>query len=140
MPLIPGTWSIIAEGHEGTLQIMSVASTGHILFKLTIGGIGLVTTSETAVFEAGYWDESSQTITLHVTTYDPNVLNPPAKFLDSFLFEGYQFQTPAQPQPGQDVLWTLVGHVTTLGSAPGGLTPSARRHRFGWRATLTQTL
>jgi hypothetical protein len=91
------------------------------------------------MFKIGYWNESSQAITLATTTYASLMLPP--NFLGTFLFEGYLFQTPAQPQPGQDLLWTLVGHVTAVGIPAGsGLTTSARRHRFGWRATFSQTL
>jgi hypothetical protein len=63
----------------------------------------------------GYWDEASQTITLQMTTYQL-VEQPGAHpgFRAALLFEGSQFPTPAQPEPGQDVVWTLAGQFTAL--------------------------
>ena len=59
----------------------------------------------------------------------------------SFLFEGDQFSMPARPLPGQDVLWPLVGYFSMFGEGvQGGPVPNARRHRFGWRATLNQMI
>jgi hypothetical protein len=94
----------------------------------------------------GYWDEASQTITLQMTTYQL-VEQPGAHpgFRAALLFEGSQFPTPAQPEPGQDVVWTLAGQFTALAPliTPPPLflvSPSPRRHRFGWRATHEQTL
>ena len=137
MPLIFGNWAIIVEGREGSLDLQGVDPSGNISFNLDIPGIGL--SGVAVMFKTGYWNESSQAITLAATAYTALVLPP--NFLGTFLFEGYLFQTPAQPQPGQDLLWTLVGHVTAVGIPAGsGLTTSARRHRFGWRATFSQTL
>ena len=140
MPLLTGTWTIVADGHEGTLHINSVAPTGEVNFALVIPGFAGTGGND---FNSGYWDESSQTITLHITKYDLGPIDPGPgipNFYASFAFEGCQFPMPAQPLPGQDVVWTLVGHFNMIGSGPGGPTPSARRHRFGWRATLNQTL
>ena len=134
MPLLTGNWSIVVEGYEGTLDISSVSSSGSVSFTVTIAGLLLGTDPGTNEFQVGYWDESSQTITLHVT----KLYQGGPQLNHAYLFEGYQFPTPAQPAPRQDVVWTLVGQVTILGEGPNEmffLSPNARRHRFGWRAT-----
>jgi hypothetical protein len=141
MPLLTGAWTFALEGHEGALNINSVSSTGQVDFSTSVPSLGIGFGQE---FRSGFWDESSQNLTLHVTVFaqfpspDPNQPDPLA-FQYSLWFEGHQFPTPAQPLPGQDVVWTLVGHVIAVGG-PQVLNPSARRHRFGWRASLSQTL
>src|SRR5262245_33369102 len=140
MALLTGAWTIEIEGHEGALNINSVSPLGQVDFFMSIPSLGVGVVPDQ--FRSGFWDESSQNLALHVTTVlqfpspDPNQPNPVA-FQYSLWLEGHQYPTPAQPSPGQDVLWTLVGHVNTVGG-PQVLNPSARRHRFGWRATLSQ--
>jgi hypothetical protein len=92
----------------------------------------------------GFWNEPTQAITLHVFEADPVIppegtpWRPP---LASFLFAGYQFAKPARAMPGQDIVWTLVGHFSMFDDrAVGGPAASARRHNFGWSATINQTV
>jgi hypothetical protein len=141
--LLTGSWTIVMDGHEGTLTISSVSATGDVSFNLLVPTLG-INPSGPNDFRRGFWDESSQTISLLFVPVSAMCVLPPVvtnvSFGDSFLFEGYQFQTPAVAAPGQDVVWALVGHFTVIGTAPGGLTPSARRNKYGWRATIPQQL
>jgi hypothetical protein len=137
MPLLTGQWSIIANGREGTLNIGNVSATGIVGFNMDIAQVVNVALPPNHFqHRVGFWDESSQSITLHLENYQ-NLPNVPFPFIDSFLFEGCQFQMPAQPAPGQDVTWNLAGLFTVFG---GSLQPNSRRHRFGWRASYTQAL
>jgi hypothetical protein len=136
MPLMTGSWALVANGHQGELIINSVPSTGIIGFDIAAEGIG-IGLGQLVSKRAGFWDESSQLITLHITTHTPV---EPVQFFHNFAFEGYQYSTPAQLTPGRDITWTLVGHFSMTGATPILTTPTFRRHRFGWSATITQTV
>jgi hypothetical protein len=138
MPILVGTWALVADGHEGTLEIHSVSTTGVLNATLTIPGIVQNSASK------GFWNEATQALTLQVFEADREIppdgapwQPPPA----SCLFTGFQFAKPARALPGQDVVWTLVGHFSMFDErALGGPSPNARRHNFGWLATINQTV
>jgi hypothetical protein len=145
MPLLTGNWNLSIDGYNGTLAIEDVSKTGDVVFHLSIPAFGVGVNLPTGRFRSGFWDESSQTITLHAVEYKKDA-DP--TFLISLAFEGYQFPTPVEAPPGQDVIWTLSGSCSAIGLPPANVmnqghihfTPTARRHRFGWRAQLGQAL
>lgn len=122
---------MIANGHEGTLIINFVQPNGEVSFMLTVNSLGLGPQQVQAIARRGFWDEAAQAITLQIVeTSGPNDGR-------AITFEGWQFQMPVAAVPGQDVTWHLTGVFTSIG--PQGLS-NARRQRFGWHATQTQTL
>jgi hypothetical protein len=137
MPLLTGDWSLVAEGFEGTLVIQSVSASGVLGFLISARPLGLG--NPVSEFRTGFWDESSQAMTLQVVTFTLREDGQFAGHNAQFSFEGCLFRTPAQAGPAEDVLWTLQGLFSMTGAA-SGFAPTSRRHRFGWNATLKQTL
>lgn len=126
MPLPTGTWRFNLNGDESSLIIESVHPTTGRLEGKTSGGFPL----------HGLWNDASQCITFALGD-NPNPANE--KFLP-LCFRGFLFSTPAQPTPGQDVLWTLTGSVVDAAGSPHLVTATARRTEFGWFAQITQVV
>ena len=124
MSLKTGECKINISGVEATLAIDSVdQNSGAVSGSIT----GPVSGSFTGLgsFEGGgIWDETSRTLTFLAVHQ---------------LYKGFLFSTPRNPEPGQDVVWTLAGfvQVTDLPTAiqNGG---NARRNVFGWFAQITE--
>lgn len=137
MPLLTGSWKIVADGHVGELSIVGVSSTGQLQFNLSIPTLlGLVAGGSPSF--VGFWDESSQTITFQHVVPDitPNAVVIPRI---SLTFTGHLFKAPVQPAPGQDVTWTLAGSFVAF-NGPATTLSTSRRNRFGWVATISQSL
>jgi hypothetical protein len=125
MPLLTGNW---------LLNIQQVLPDGNVVYTMDIAPlIALQATTH------GFWDEASQTIRLHLDNFEPTGPLAALIFKNAFLFEGCQFQMPAQAAPGQDVTWNLAGLFTAFASS-SNFQPNSRRNRFGWRATKTQPI
>jgi hypothetical protein len=129
MPLLLGTWLIVANGHEGELFIDGVTPQGNVGYYFLLPAFQL-SGPDPNQRRWGFWDESSQAITLDVYN---------VQFHSAFSFEGCQFQMPVQTIPGQDVTWNLAGLFTATG-AQNPIQPNSRRNRFGWHAAHTQTI
>ena len=134
MPLQLGVWHINVNGTEGDLNIQNIDAQG------------IVTGSLFAQQFRGLWDEVSQTITflamrqLVIPTGLPPGYVPPLENVPHS-YRGYLFSTPPQPQPGQDIQWTLAGSVVdSAGEAVNGIAGTARRNAFGWFAQFTQVV
>lgn len=84
----------------------------------------------------GFWNEIGQAIsfTLHTAT--------PETGSQTLVFTGYQVRPPAGPDPGQDLVWTLVGEFRHAFALRRIELPdeSARRFVFGWYAQITQVV
>jgi len=130
MPLLPGVWAVNVNGMRGELSLDTPSPQGDVTGTLLGQRID------------GFWNESSQRITFSVMQDNlPVGVLPPVR-----VYQGYLFSTPPLSPPGQDVLWTLAGVVTAgvsrvnLAAVNDGITPTTRRHEFGWFAQITQVM
>jgi hypothetical protein len=124
IPLKIGSWKINVNGNPGTLNITGVNPDGTIVGSLN------------EIFINGIWDEVSQKIIFaHIVFNDVQVF----KGAEPQIFKGYLFKTPAGPQPGEDIVWTITGVIETIhvefALLLGG---NSRRHEFGWFAQITE--
>ena len=128
MSLKQGDWKMNESGVEQTLTI-------------AVGGIGQVTGAITppgaaSIPLAGLWDETSRTLTFALLFAGPQGAPQP---LPQRSYKGFLFSTPRNPEPGQDVIWTLTGFIQTNDPETavefGG---NARRNVFGWFAQVTE--
>jgi hypothetical protein len=137
-----GVWRIVVDGHEGDLIVQSVGSQmGEIVFALSLPAFNI--TPSAPVVRFGFWDESSQAITLQcvrIASEGAEVVQPSPDA--SVTFSGHLFRTPPPQQgpPGADVLWTLAGTCVVFGAMGAGIGATSRRHRVGWLATINQTV
>jgi len=127
MPLPVGSWQINLNGESGVLVVGSVdAATGtvagNVFSRMTLRGT---------------WNEASQCLTFALF----RETDAGGQQLLPYFFKGFLFSTPAQPTPGQDLLFTLAGSVVNAGG-PDQLpvNASARRNEFGWFAQFTQVM
>ena len=155
MALLTGEWKIVADGHQGTLIVEGVTATGELQFRLRVPGLDVPPeSSQCLTLSRGYWDEGSQSITLHVTNIEVVGVDLSSftatggrvafGFRDSLIFRGHQFPTPRESVAPQDIVWTLVGGFSLARdeawARPGGTRSNARRSQFGWYATISQAL
>lgn len=125
MSLKLGTWKLNANGFETTLDINSVNESGAVQ-----GTMGSWTGGAPLNF-IGIWDDTERSI-----SFFPSL---PAPSPASVHYRGFLLSTPTEPQPGQDVLWTLTGFFDVADpTAPGIYQANARRHIFGWFAQITE--
>jgi hypothetical protein len=92
MPLLTGTWALVSNGHEGQINIVSVAQNGTLDFSLVLPGVGV---PNSGISYYGTWDEGSQTITLNMMGLAPGLANVLLRF------EGCQFQCHFNPPQGK---------------------------------------
>lgn len=126
MPLQLGNWRINSNGFEGYLSIESVSAAGAVTGSLnTLTGNRII----------GFWEESSQEL-----TFSPLAEGGNGIMILPVFYKGYLFNTPANPQPGQDFVCTLAGFLQLIGDA-GALIPiqnvNAKRNIFGWHAQIS---
>jgi hypothetical protein len=131
MPLKLGTWNMNLNGHQGTLSFDSVDAEGKVTGTINSDTFNLPVT--------GLWDNTSSTL-----SFSPNlvVVDDPAgpmAFPWKWFFKGVLFSTPFDPEPGQDIEWTLVGFFEvldqqTLEKHRG----NSRRNKFGWLAQIRE--
>jgi hypothetical protein len=130
MPLPLGVWKANVNGSQGELLFEEVTSQGNVrgsLFNLPLFGL---------------WTEPSQTVVFSVKRQIDagGGVGLTAEWIPHS-FMGYLFSTPAMPQPGQDIVWTLAGSVIdAVGQAINGVAATSRRTHFGWIAQLTQVV
>jgi hypothetical protein len=120
MSLPLGTWKMNINGEETDFQISLADGSG--LFNATI-----VNLQRTV---SGFWDEASQTVTFGLAIGQENVI----------MFKGYLFRTPPNPEPGRDIMATLVGVAQVNAMATRFLPANARRNVFGWFAQITEVV
>ena len=122
MSLQSGEWKINDNGVESTLTIGSVnPKNGEVTGQIaTVGNF------------VGVWDETSRAFTFAVPIGGAGVL------VQRF-YKGFLFSTPRNPDPGQDVVWTLAGFVQVI-DLPAAIENrgNARRTIFGWFAQITE--
>ncbi|MGB8194532.1 MAG: hypothetical protein WCF67_21550 [Chitinophagaceae bacterium] len=123
MPLPVGNWKININGTEGELPIVSPPDQQGKFSGVVMG----------KNFQ-GFWDETSQTVTINVKVGEFD------NFPTIYLLKGYLFRTPANAEPGRDVIVTLSGYVQTqLGPGYLGVANSSfRRNIFGWFAQIQE--
>ena len=87
----------------------------------------------------GFWDEAAQRLTVITTEVGPAAERASARAAlgGVRVFTGYQFSTPQDQAPGQDLRWTLAG---SFQASVAGAGASARRNVFGWFAHLTEVV
>jgi len=126
MSLPTGAWKANVNGTESELILHAPNEKG--VFTGSFLGADL----------KGFWEESSQTITFSVTVF----FGPGSPTIA--LFKGHLFRTPANPDPGRDVVATLTGVVQmNVGDAGPGTFPAlgtSRRNVFGWLAQINEVL
>ena len=133
MSLKLDTWKLNVNGYEGTLTIQSVNEYGAVQGFMSSGR------EVTALNFVGIWDD-----TAHSISFGPLIQPPlgPGDILPVEIrefYRGFLFSTPAIPELGQDVLWTLSGFFEV--TDPTRLSiyrANARRHTFGWSAQITE--
>ena len=127
MPLHLGNWKININGTETSLSITSVDNAGRVRGSLPLFGSDRI---------IGLWDETSQEL-----TFAPVPLTEGGDLsIIPVLYKGYLFSTPASPQPGQDVSYTLAGFFQVIALDPslvGMAAANSRRNIFGWFAQIT---
>jgi hypothetical protein len=121
MPLQTGVWHMNVNGVEGDLNIQSVDNNGVVAGMLFGQGI------------QGFWNEVTQSISFATHVINVNQITP--RF-----YKGFLFSTPFQPQPGQDVLWTLAGFTVDVSGQSDitNVAGNSRRNEFGWFAQVKQ--
>jgi hypothetical protein len=131
MPLPEGTWTVNVNGTLGELHLLAPTAAGNVqgsLFGMPLRGL---------------WREAAQSIDFLIErpifSPDPIGTAPSLPGFLAHMFRGHLFSTPATPQPGQDIVWTLAGTVTdAAGHSGNGVSGNSRRNEFGWFAQLTQ--
>ena len=123
MTLPSGAWAMNANGVQSVFRVLQVGAGGAV--QAALGDNPIV----------GVWDETSRI--LNFTPLDQS--QPIPDVPQPLHFRGHLFSTPADPEPGQDVVWTLAGYfqVTDIGRLSG--IGNARRSTFGWFAQITET-
>ena len=128
MSLKLGEWKLNVNGYEGTLSIQSVNNSG------AVQGV-MFSSREGALNFTGIWDDTARII-----SFGP--LLAPAGTAGTDIrefYQGFLFSTPAIPEPGQDILWTLSGFFEVADPLRLGIyQANARRHTFGWFAQITE--
>jgi len=115
---------------QDTLHISNIdQTTGEVFGNFGVGD------NPTRRF-GGIWDETSRTLTFRCTLSGPGQQAPESQQI----YKGLLFNTPRNPAPGQDVVWTLAGFVqyTDLSSVLGSMGGNARRNVFGWFAQIPE--
>ena len=127
MPLPTGTWKATVNGAESPLRIDPLDAQGVFTGQIFGGRI------------KGFWNEAGQKIQFASFAEIGGGAQTPV----FGIFEGYLFRSPIHPEPGQDVVVTLVGSLLVSAQAIGlevlpGIVPSARRSTFGWMAQIDE--
>jgi hypothetical protein len=119
MSLKLGDWKTNFNGDEGVLTLQGV----------DVNGVVSGTFHSSPIL--GLWDETARRISFSFKVTSQIPYSP--------LFKGILMSTPRNPQPGQDIIWTLLGsfHAFELAivQGQGG---NARRSTFGWFAQITE--
>lgn len=123
MPLPRGIWKFVVNGEELALSLSADAGDGSF--------------TGTAFIDwqlKGSFNEPSQTIVMTATVGAFHI----------GIFTGCLMRTPLHPNPGQDVVATLVGqvqvsHFSALG-ANHQIPWTARRNVYGWLATFNEVV
>ena len=126
MSLPTGTWKANVNGTQSPLRIDPLDAQGVSTGQIFGGRI------------KGFWNEAGQKIQFASFSDIGGGQSPVFG-----VFEGYLFRSPPQPEPGQDVVVTLVGSLLVTAQAIGsnqlpGIVPSARRSTFGWMAQIDE--
>ena len=123
MPLPTGKWKANVNGTETDLSL-DAPNQQSVFLGQFLG----------AEF-SGFWDESSQSVAFTIT-----VVLPTSTVTASF--EGHLFRSPANPEPGRDVVATIAGslHMSVGNLSPGSFPAigTSRRNVFGWFAQITE--
>jgi hypothetical protein len=127
MPLPAGVWKANINGRILDMEVAQTEAGGAV--RVQMQGLQL------GNMNRGIWNEAAQRLVFGVAGGPPN-----SPFSGSF--DGYLFSTPANPEPGQDIQWTLAGSFTVLFPAAANpdhpATASGQRTTFGWYATYNQ--
>ena len=127
MSLKTGLWKINAAGIAFDLDIVNVDGSG-LLIAVAMHIPGVPDCQLT-----GYYDESARKVVFGSNEFGPNKPLFPT-------FEGFLFSTPITPDPGQDVLWTLVGTFKVLPNISFFVGQNFRKNTFGWFAQINEVM
>ena len=137
-PLPKGIWDIVANGHRGELNILSVGSDGQLSGTARFG-IGTPNEYVGNIF--GFWDDIGWKITFlrehQVTFKDPNHLNANEGHHRDQVYTGYMWKGTTSPPP-PPYSACLAGSFVAFGGSSGS-GGAAHRSVFGWVATFPST-
>jgi len=129
MSLPLGSWTFNVNGAQDAPLILQAVAANGILSG---------TYRDFAVI--GFWDEGAQSITF---TLQKQVINVNNELIGAVVlpeaYKGWLFSTPQNPEPGQDISWTIAGYFLAWNSETK-VTATARRTQFGWFAQLLQVV